>query len=1047
MVCMASSSAGADRGASASASLRRGTYVAAALLLAAAVFALPRRAALVWTLFSVAALLASLIGVRMHPPRYRAPLWWAVAALACMAAAQVCVVAGAWPGHPAGAATAADVFGVAACVAAAGALIGCMGRRVPGWDTGFLSDTVIVIAAAGATVWLYFVAPHVTDPSASTPYRLTLAAYPTASVVLLVLAVMTLARVGIRRGEVLPAVCGVAGLVFSNTFLLVNRLGRTPATDYWGRVTWVDAGWLVFQGAWAAGLLHRPGGPCASAPSSAPRRPMTLTRLLLLLVVALANPLVYDIQSARGKLPPLGHFPIVAGLIFATVIVRLVFVGTAHLRSVRRLNVLLEAQAQVAGAQSATELAEITATTAAGLLGGAGQTTVVLAGTGRPVSVTCLAPSGPVVAEGRSPGDEGERLPDPWRAMVGDWPPADAGPGPMLWFLDPNRLPHTAGTRAAALVCPIYDAPARRSGKPLGLVAVSGGTGAVAGAAETLAVLAGQTGQGLERLSMAARLARRHLSAMTASIADAILIVDEDEVVRYANVAARSLFGREVPLGSNLADLVGQAQTDGLGQAADGGPRRWTLPGGSRVVEASVDDRRSDPTVEGFVVTLHDVTKLNVLEQQLRRRATHDPETGLENRLGFAHRLAALDWDDGARRAVLAVAVEHRAEPVGEAGLERATHLMTRAAERLASMFDSGKAPVARIDESTLALLVAGRPELPSSAAIRARVRAALSMPDSVDGHDLPASSGAGLAVDGRDRRGADLLGDALLALRAAQRQGPDGFAEYTAALRESSREQAHMRAELNEALRGGGLTLHYQPVVGLADRAPVAIEALARWPRPDGRFVSPEVFIPLAEQAGQIVPLGTWALRRALEDYCNLPSAAVVGEGGRPLRLNVNISALQLREPDFLAMIRGLLTQTGMPPGALVLEVTESAVVEQVGTLREARALGVAVAMDDFGTGYSSFSSLRRLPIGTLKIDKAFVDGVATDPVQYALVDGIVRMARELRLATVAEGIENQDQHDRLRVAGCQYGQGFLYSRPLPAAQLERWLLRAHAG
>ena len=189
---------------------------------------------------------------------------------------------------------------------------------------------------------------------------------------------------------------------------------------------------------------------------------------------------------------------------------------------------------------------------------------------------------------------------------------------------------------------------------------------------------------------------------------------------------------------------------------------------------------------------------------------------------------------------------------------------------------------------------------------------------------------------------------------------------------------------------------------------------------------------------------IGSWVLRRAVADYRHWPRITMATGEPRHLRVNVNVSPVQLREPDFLDQLRALLGETGLPPSSLVLEVTETGIVEQVETLVQARELGIGVAMDDFGTGYSSLSSLRRLPISTVKIDKAFVDGIATDAVQYALVEGIVRLAGELGLTTVAEGVETEEQHERLRAAGCQCGQGYLYSRPLGAAEFESWLLES---
>jgi EAL domain-containing protein (putative c-di-GMP-specific phosphodiesterase class I) len=358
--------------------------------------------------------------------------------------------------------------------------------------------------------------------------------------------------------------------------------------------------------------------------------------------------------------------------------------------------------------------------------------------------------------------------------------------------------------------------------------------------------------------------------------------------------------------------------------------------------------------------------------------------------------------------------------------------------------FGDQQPAVARIDASTLALLISETPGLPPADALLARVRAVGSEPLALDDRALTISVSAGFAARRAHVPGEEVLENALLALHTAQRNSPRGLVVFSPSMRETSREQAEMRAGLNAALLESAFSLRYQPVVELAGRSPIGAEALIRWRKPDGSWVRPDLFIPFTEQTGQIVPLGAWVLRQAIDDYRRWPQTITAAGDPRHLRVNVNVSPVQLREPDFLAQVRALLTETGLPPSSLVLEVTESGIVEQVETLEQARSLGIGVAMDDFGTGYSSLSSLRRLPITTVKIDKAFVDGIATDPVQYALVEGIVRLADELGLTTVAEGVEDEEQHARLRAAGCQCAQGYLYSRPLTANAFEQWLLSA---
>jgi EAL domain-containing protein (putative c-di-GMP-specific phosphodiesterase class I) len=306
----------------------------------------------------------------------------------------------------------------------------------------------------------------------------------------------------------------------------------------------------------------------------------------------------------------------------------------------------------------------------------------------------------------------------------------------------------------------------------------------------------------------------------------------------------------------------------------------------------------------------------------------------------------------------------------------------------------------------------------------------------------MPVTVCSGLACyDPRFPEG-DLLAHSLIALAAAQRKGAGSLVEFSPEMRAAALQEGDMRAGLDQAVRDGGFVLHYQPVVLLVDQAPVAAEALVRWVRPDGTLVRPDLFIPFAERTGQIVPLGRWALRQALADCAGWPRAEGWYERPPP-RANVNVSPVQLREPGFLDELRTVLAEADVPPSRLAVEVTETGIVQQHGILGQVRALGTSVAMDDFGTGYSSLSSLRQLPITTMKIDKSFVDRIADDPVQYSLVEGIIRMAGELNLGTVAEGVETAGQQDRLLAAGCQCGQGYLYAKPLPNEEFIAWLRR----
>jgi EAL domain-containing protein (putative c-di-GMP-specific phosphodiesterase class I) len=274
---------------------------------------------------------------------------------------------------------------------------------------------------------------------------------------------------------------------------------------------------------------------------------------------------------------------------------------------------------------------------------------------------------------------------------------------------------------------------------------------------------------------------------------------------------------------------------------------------------------------------------------------------------------------------------------------------------------------------------------------------------------------------------------DARLALEAAKGAGRDARRCYDPAMLQARLEHAELHRDLQAAISRGELLLRYQPVVELATGLISSFEALVRWPHPERGVIAPDKFIPLAEETGLIVPLGRWIIRRAALDAAALRAQP----GGEQLRVAVNVSARQFSVPGLIADINAGLAEAGLGPEALIVELTESALIrraEEGGTapLDALKELGVGLAIDDFGTGYSSLSYLHDLPFDALKIDKSFVDEITTSPRRMDLVRGIIDIADSLGLHVVAEGLEQPRQRELLAAAGCRYGQGFLFSPPV---------------
>ncbi len=289
-----------------------------------------------------------------------------------------------------------------------------------------------------------------------------------------------------------------------------------------------------------------------------------------------------------------------------------------------------------------------------------------------------------------------------------------------------------------------------------------------------------------------------------------------------------------------------------------------------------------------------------------------------------------------------------------------------------------------------------------------------------------------------------DLLGDADLALYKAKAAGKDGYALFESAMQTAARDRMHLEMDLAEALEAQQLFLVYQPMFDLRDERLVGVEALLRWRHPTHGVIAPDLFIPIAEQNGSIVRIGRWVLERACARGASWQRA------GHPLNIAVNVSARQLERREFVEEVRAALHDSGLEPGTLTLEITETVLMRKpdatVDVLTELKALGVRIAVDDFGTGYSSLAYLRQFPVDLLKIDRTFITGLARSAEARALAHTLIRLGQALGLQTLAEGVEHRDQVRELRREGCDLVQGFLFSRPLAPDAVEA-LLQERSG
>ncbi len=553
----------------------------------------------------------------------------------------------------------------------------------------------------------------------------------------------------------------------------------------------------------------------------------------------------------------------------------------------------------------------------------------------------------------------------------------------------------------------------------------------------------------------------RLTSAAVARLNDMVLIAEvgagrhANGRIIFANDAfeRRSGYARSAVLGRDLGLLSGP-DTSGATLARIGeAMARWepvraellnyTLDGQPYWVETEmVPFADEGGKYTHWVVVQRDITERRQSEQDIHQLAFYDVLTGLPNRRLLMDRIdkqQGAAGRDGSVGAVMFIDLDHfkdindaRGHAVGDA-------LLRSAAARIANLLRKGDT-VARVggDEFVVLLPQLGNARVEAAhraLAVAEKIRAAMSFHFEIDSQYY--QSGASLGVTLYPQPGLDahdLLREADTAMYRAKAGGRNGIVFFEAAMQADVAQRLEMARSLALALEQGQLQMHFQPQVDGAARV-VGAELLMRWQRPDGSWVAPDVFIPIAEQSGLIGRLGHWAMRQACDAVVALQAA------GHPLALSVNVSPVQFRQADFVEQVCQTLEASGAPPHLLILEVTEGLLIEKfdetIARMHQLASLGLRFSIDDFGTGYSSLAYLRRMPLYELKIDRSFINDTPGDADGVAIVQSILAMARHLRLRVVAEGVETQEQADFLAANACDCLQGYLFGRPAPFAAL----------
>jgi diguanylate cyclase (GGDEF)-like protein/PAS domain S-box-containing protein len=540
------------------------------------------------------------------------------------------------------------------------------------------------------------------------------------------------------------------------------------------------------------------------------------------------------------------------------------------------------------------------------------------------------------------------------------------------------------------------------------------------------------------------------------SIGDAVLCTNISGNITYLNIVAEKMTGwlRAEAVGKPLAEVF---------RIIDGGTRQTARDPMEMAVEqnatvgltincvlirrdgyesaiedsaAPIHDRSG--RVIGAVIVFHDVSAARAMSLQMSHSAHHDVVTNLPNRLLLNDRITqsiALAHRQNRPIAVLFLDLDHFKNINDSLGHAAGDELLQSVSKRLISCVRASDT-VSRQGGDEFAILLPEISHAQDAATCAGKIILALHAPHSVGTRTLHIGASIGISLYPKDGEDAGtLIKSADTAMYHAKERGRGNFQFFEAAMNLRAVERQSMESELRRALANNEFLLQYQPKVNLDTGNITGVEALIRWQQPDRGLVPPSEFVPIAEDCGLIIPIGRWVMREACTQ------ARAWQDAGLPrLRMAVNVSALEFREKGFVANVRTILSDTGLRPQYLVLELTERVLMENAEStavlLEELKTMGVHLAVDDFGTGYSSLSYLRQFPIDVLKIDQSFIQKITSNLNDSTIIAAIIALGRNLKHIVIAEGIETQEQVAYLQSQHCEEGQGFLLSPPVGAAQ-----------
>jgi diguanylate cyclase (GGDEF)-like protein/PAS domain S-box-containing protein len=912
-------------------------------------------------------------------------------------------------------------------------------RRNPQGDRAGVIDSLILTVGVALISWVFLVAPNIHLSGLTLLEKAVSAAYPLGDIFLLAAAI----RLAVDTGKRAPAFYLLIGSIVS---LLAVDSAYTYAllTDAYNHQLSYDVGWITYYLLWGAAALH-PSMRTLEEPAVEHRARLTPLRLGLLAGACLIAPGIRAWQSYgdTDKLVLIAA----SALLFLLVVSRMAGLVRQEERTAARELALRRAGVDLVAAPGRTHVNESAISAVHALIG-------------IPATVRLLLANEEGTAVAASSGGDG------------DWP---ISRDVQRWLRDSARsslqlplagLPEAVssqlrlGEGEMVLFLPLSVRDEQR-----GMLVLCTSDVVTRELVDSLEALASQVSLAVEGASLAEDLHRRQSEArfrsLVAHSSDLITVLDAHGTVTYQSPSVERVLGYRADEieGSDFAQLLRTSDRSRLRQILAGVGESYAGGGSeTHVIDCSLrhrdgtwlqfevqyTDLLQDEHVRGVVLNSRDVSERKAFEDQLAHQAFHDPVTSLANRALFADRVQhsiQRSLRGGPAIGVMFIDLDDFKTVNDSLGHAAGDTVLQEVGRRLQAAVRPADT-VARFGGDEFAILLDGIVDSAEAADIAGRILRTLELQYDVDGKQVYPRASVGICLADQELGSVDseeLLRNADVAMYMAKRDSKGSYRVFEPAMHERVVERLEMRAELQQALELEQLEIHYQPVVRLDEHADYGVEALLRWMHPTRGTIPPLQFIPLAEETGLIVSIGRWVLREACaqgvalhEQFPRTPA----------LTMSVNLSVKQLQSETIVEDVREALEETGLPPSALVLEITESVMMADtdlaVERLHELKSLGVMLAMDDFGTGYSSLSYLSRFPVDILKMDRSFL---ASEHERSGLAGAIIALGNSLSLDVVAEGIEVEEQIEALRDLGCELGQGFLFAKPMNHERLVEYL------